>query len=154
MCVNRGILTGACLLTLLLLGAGTKPPDTRPAPTAEKAPMTLTIKDDGRDVAVSVGDVIKVELEFQGGTGYSWYVDGLDETRLTALGVITVDTADKGVVGGPVQGVWSFKAAAPGDTVLRMLYYRVWEKNKSALKSFTVKFHITATRPSGPPSQP
>ena len=109
---------------------------------AKTVGKTLTAEDDGREISVGIGEAFKVELDIQGGTGYDWYVDEPDVNHLQLIDTATVDVSPKGIVGGPVKGVWTFKAVAPGDTSLRMLYYRIWEGKDKAARSFSVKIHI------------
>lgn len=146
MLLYRSAFTRASVLTLLLAlplqAFGAELSHDQSPPSAEKSKMTFTINDNDHSFDVAVSDVIEVKLEFQGGTGYTWNVDDLDDTHLTLIDNITVNAAKEGVVGGPVTGVWCFKAANPGDTVIKMLYYRPWEKKESSLKSFTVRLHI------------
>ncbi len=108
--------------------------------------LELTINDNNREMQVNFGDVLNVELKTQGGTGYSWYIDELDETHLKLINTKTKEITPKNIAGGPVFGIWSFKAIAPGETILRMLCYRVWEGKEYAIKKFEVKLHIAAER--------
>lgn len=105
--------------------------------------MKLTAEDNGREVRTCVGAAISVALKVQGGTGYNWYTDQLDENYLKPAGEYTEDISPKGAAGGPVLGVWCFKAVAPGVTRLRMLYYRAWEGKRHAVKSFEVRLNIS-----------
>jgi len=119
--------------------------DNRSIPAGEDtvtATKTLTMADDGGEFGLSVGEIVKVELESQGGTGFSWYEDGLDERYLKLIKTEPENMAGKGMVGGPVMDVWYYKAVSSGDSVLSMLYYRVWEGSGKAVKKFRVKLHI------------
>ncbi len=91
---------------------------------------------------MGLGTVIRVKLEVHGGTGYGWYTDQLDETRLKPAGNWTEEVSSKKVAGGAVVGVWCFRAAAPGPVRLRMLYYRAWEGRQRAIKVFEVQLNI------------
>lgn len=104
--------------------------------------LELTINDNNREIQINVGEAISVKLKIQGGTGYNWYIDRLDETHLKLVGTETKEISPKNIIGGPVLGILSFKAIAPGDTILRLLYYRVWEGKEHAIKKFEVKLHI------------
>ncbi len=105
--------------------------------------VILHKQDNGREVQVKAGDAIQVELEGAGGTGYWWYVTGLDAARLEVLSEETKAPSDKKLLGGPVTGVWRFKAKEPGKTQLIMKYYRVWEGPEKAADQFSVVLNIT-----------
>ncbi|MGC2423223.1 MAG: protease inhibitor I42 family protein [Nitrospirota bacterium] len=119
--------------------AGINQPTTTNGPKLAKI---LTMADNGNEIRLGPGEIIKVELKVQGGTGYNWHVDGLDESRLKLIGTETREISPRKIVGGPMQGIWSFEAVAPGDTVIRLLYYRIWEGKARAVKKFEVKLHI------------
>ncbi len=114
------------------------------APEAKgpKMAKVLTMDNNGGEASLVHGEMLQVELEITGGTGYDWHVEGLDETHLKFIGKKTRAVTPGNIAGGPVLGVWSFKAAAPGDTVLKMLYYRIWEGSKHPAGRFEVKLHI------------
>ena len=107
----------------------------------------LTADDDGKNIKAAVGDVLRVDLRLQGGTGYNWYPDEINEKLLKLKGTRTRviserNSAGAPAAGGPVLGMWYFQTIAPGDTDIRMLYYRIWEGKESARKSITVHVHI------------
>jgi predicted secreted protein len=47
--------------------------------------------------------------------------------------------------GGPSVWIWTFKAVATGDTVLRLLRYESWIGKEHATERFEVKLHINGT---------
>ncbi|HUJ90151.1 MAG TPA: protease inhibitor I42 family protein [Syntrophorhabdales bacterium] len=104
--------------------------------------VILHKQDSGREVQVKSGDVIQVELDGSGGTGYWWYVTGLDAARAELVSEETKPPSDKKLLGGPVTGIWRFKAKEPGRTDLTMKYYRVWEGPGAAVDQFSVMLNI------------
>jgi predicted secreted protein len=105
--------------------------------------VILQKEDSGREVQAKSGDVIQVELQGAGGTGYWWYVTNLDKTRAEVVSEETKPAlSDKKLVGGPTTGVWRFKAKEPGRTELIMKYYRVWEGPEKAEGQFSVILNI------------
>jgi predicted secreted protein len=122
-----------------------QPPDN--TASSKTAPRILTMEDNGKEIGLGLGETIKVELKFSGGTGYLWYIDALDESHLKLIGeeVKNISPGNPGkrpVLGGPSLSVRTFKAIAPGDTTLRLLEYRVWEGKEHAINKFEVKVHI------------
>lgn len=104
--------------------------------------VILQKEDSGREVEVKSGDVIQIELSGSGGTGYWWYVAGLDAARIELISEETKAPSDKKLMGGPTKGIWRFKAKAPGKTDLVMKYYRVWEGPEKAEDQFSVVLNI------------
>ena len=104
--------------------------------------VILHKQDNRREVQVKSGDVIQVELSGAGATGYWWYVTGLDSARIELLSEETSPPSDKKLLGGPVTGVWRFRAKEPGKTDLTMKYYRVWEGPEKAVDQFSVTLTI------------
>jgi predicted secreted protein len=106
----------------------------------------ITEEDNGREIEVFVGDIIRVDLRFHGGSGYSWYPDLPDSGSLQLIDSRGIDLSEPGMVGGPGMGMWYFKVLKPGNTRLDMLHYRVWEGPKSATKTFNVKLQVIERR--------
>ncbi len=135
------------LATLFILLTGEGKARFHSSPLEAKGPKmanVLTIDNNGGEACLAPGETVKVELKITGGTGYDWHVEGLDETHLKFIGKKTRAVSPGNIAGGPVLGIWSFKAAAPGDTLLKMLYYRIWEGSKHPAGRFEVKLHITS----------
>lgn len=103
--------------------------------------LILRKQDGGKQFTVKTGDAIQVLLEGTGGTGYWWYVQNLDKSHLKLLSEDT-QTASDGRVGGPVVGVWKFQAIQPGETEIRLGYYRSWEGSARAIDHFTIHLNI------------
>ena len=104
--------------------------------------VMLHKEDNGREVQVKSGDVIQVELDGAGGTGYWWYVTRIDAGYMELVSEETNPAADKKLLGGPVKGIWRFKAKGQGRTDLVMKYYRVWEGPEKAENQFSVILNI------------
>jgi predicted secreted protein len=104
--------------------------------------VILHKQDNGRELQMKPGDVIQLELDGAGATGYWWHVTSLDPARLELLSEETNPSADKKLLGGPVRGVWRFKVKESGKTDLSMKYYRVWEGPEKAVDQFSVILDI------------
>ena len=47
-----------------------------------------------------------------------------------------------GRVGGPVLGLWTFRAKEPGTVEIKMDYYRIWEGSAKAIDHFQVRIKV------------
>jgi len=108
-------------------------------------PMVVDFGFNGQRIAIKTGEEIQIELEAIGGTGYSWYLDGLDQTFFQVLteGTKTPEKETERVGGNPVMMFWRLKALKPGTTAVKLDYYRIWEGKGTAAKRFEVEIQIT-----------
>jgi len=105
----------------------------------------LDINSNGKKIELKVGDEIQIELKAMGSAGYAWYFDKLDQDFFDPIGEERKGVAlEKGdVVGTPVVMVWKLRARKPGNSMIRMLYYRLWEGKDKAVNQFEVLVDIT-----------
>lgn len=108
---------------------------------ANEPAVILQKGDNGKEISLKVGEVFEIQLEGVGGTGYGWYVRNLDTRYVDLLGEKT-RAVSEGRLGGPVLGLWTFRAKEPGDTEISMDYYRQWEGIQKAGDHFQVKITI------------
>jgi predicted secreted protein len=134
-----------CLVCIILV---TTIPSTADAMSAfihnpEGKMMTITREDSGKEIRVTVGDIIQVELSGLGSAGYGWHPEQIDRTLLELLSEETQKATGEGRIGAPVKGLWRFKAIKEGQTEIRMLHYRIWEGKEKATDHFYIKVLIT-----------
>ena len=111
--------------------------------TAIENQMTIVTREqNGQQLSVPVGATISVELPFLGSAGYGWYIENLDTDHLELLHEDTRPIGETDKIGGPVLGVWRFRAHRPGITKIKMNYYRAWEGVDTAIDHFTVEIKI------------
>lgn len=103
--------------------------------------LILQKQDSGKEITLKPGQIVQVQLTGIGGTGYWWYVQGPDARHLELVSEKTRVTSDRRV-GGPVLGIWTFRAKEPGITEIKMDYYRTWEGVEKAIEKFRVKVTI------------
>jgi len=103
--------------------------------------VILQKQDSGKEITVKAGQVIQIQVEGMGGTGYWWYVQNLDAGCVELLSEKTRVVSD-GRMGGPVLGLWTFRAKEPGTTEIKMDYYRSWEGSAKAADHFQVTIKI------------
>lgn len=146
--MNKTILiTVGLLISLILAGAVflLSRKIERPMETMKKEGKKIIIskEDINKEITVGVGDVIQIELEAAGATGYWWYIDNLDKEYLNLASEETKQqNADSNLAGAPVMGIWVFKALKAGETEIKMDYYRNWEEKESASDHFLIKLKI------------
>jgi predicted secreted protein len=103
--------------------------------------VVLQKQDSGKEITIKAGQGIQIQLEGLGGTGYWWYVENLDARRMELLSEKTKSVSD-GRVGGPVLGLWTFRAMEPGTVEIKMDYYRIWEGSAKAIDHFQVRIKV------------
>lgn len=112
-------------------------------PHAMVGKVTLDINSNGKKIELRTGDELVIELQVMGGAGYGWYFDGFDSDHFDLIGEETKPVnQEKGIVGAPVLGLWTLRAARPGTGFIRMKYYRVWEGKDSSIRQFEVEVNI------------
>ncbi len=121
------------LITCLMLSQSTL--------LAADATITVTKEQGGREVALKVGNILRIELPGRGGTGYSWLAEDTFAPYLKLMDQATRQVKE-GRLGGPVIQVWRFKAEKPGATEIKMAYYRPWEGVGQAKDHFLIKIRI------------
>ena len=105
--------------------------------------ITLTEKDNGGRVQVSLGSTITIRLEAIPGTGYSWYIKENNEKVLSPLGEPEFEeSTDKKRLGGIEHQIFRFKAVSHGANVLTLHYIRKWEKEKPPEKVYHITIEI------------
>ena len=104
--------------------------------------MVLQGKDSGKEILVKPGAMIQLSLEEQGGSGYVWEFDQLDEQHFEVVKTETNPLAEKNRVGGLILKTWRLKAKKTGETKLSLDYFRLWEGRAKAVNHFSVKVRI------------
>ncbi len=97
----------------------------------------ITRADNGKTVEVARGSEVKVVLESNPTTGYSWQVKEVDTAILKQVGEAQFK-ADSSAIGAGGKETFTFNAASAGQTTLKMEYRRPWEKDVPAAESFAV----------------
>ena len=121
------------LLTFLLLSQS--------ALLAAETTITVTKAQEGREIALKVGNILQIELPGSGGTGYSWLAETTGAPYLKLLDQATRQL-NAGLPGGSVMQIWRFKAEKPGATEISMAYFRPWEGVGTAKDHFRIKLRI------------
>jgi inhibitor of cysteine peptidase len=88
-----------------------------------------------REVTLKTGDELELTLPGNPTTGYTWEKVAGDDKILVQQGDYKY-TPDTKLIGSGGKFVFSFKAVAAGETVLRFQYQRTFEKNIPPVKIF------------------
>jgi inhibitor of cysteine peptidase len=121
-----GVMVGMGLLSACA-GQATPTPSTQP----------LTEWDNGRSVELRVGDKLAVSLEGNPTVGYRWEVDANNAAILQPNGEPQYAPGSGGVRGGG-KFTLRFIAVRAGQTDLKLLYRRPFEKVAPPAKRFQV----------------
>jgi predicted secreted protein len=104
--------------------------------------VKLSKGDNGKEITIKIGDVLQIELERSGGTGYEWYLDRSYEKYFELMREDTETRQSRGLVGTPVVRTWKLRAVEQGKTDIRLSLYREWEGKDKAVETFRIKVRI------------
>ena len=94
----------------------------------------------GETISVETGDTLEVMLEGNPTTGYTWEVKWLDPAviKQAQSDFISGSTG----LGSAGSQIFRFEAIASGETVLKLIYKRPFEKSMMPLKDFKVTISV------------
>ena len=107
----------------------------------DQAPLTLTEEQNGGTVALKVNDLVRVQIDGNPTTGFTWETENLDASLLAQVGK-TEFTRNSNLVGAGGTFTFTFKALKAGVTHLRLIYHRTFEKNTPPAQIFDVTVDI------------
>ena len=112
----------------------------------------VTAADNGRQVTLRRGEQLQVVLSDNAGTGYSWEIEHNDAALLTPEGQETRQDPGPptspgsprpvGVVGGPMEVRFLFRALGKGNGELRLRHWRPWEGPRSVDRRFRLVLRV------------
>ena len=147
---------------------GTQPPPTDavvppPAPAvAEAAPREtsppaapetpVVVQPVAGTTILAVGQVLEIALEGNASTGYAWEFvsDGAPQlqrvVRAAPVAPANAAAATEGprMVGSPSTSRWQFRATEPGETEVKLVYRRPWEKDRAPEREAAYKVVVQA----------
>jgi predicted secreted protein len=97
-----------------------------------------------REVSVPMGQLLRVELQANAGTGYVWQCREPADGAVRSVGSPSSRPIDRGVMGGRVMWILSFRPVRPGDCELLFELVRPWEQGVAPAKTASVMVHVTA----------
>ena len=102
-----------------------------------EAAVRLSEGDAGGTVELRVGDTMEVVLEGNPTTGFLWETAAVDASVLKQLGEPGFEPYTS-LIGSGGKFTFRFEAVASGQTLLRLVYHRPWEKDVPPEKTFEV----------------
>ena len=95
----------------------------------------------GREVALQVGQTLKVSLSENASTGYQWSISPEVKNKLTPVLREREETveAPNGPPGKPGVRQLYFEAVAAGTADLEIHYRRSWERDKPPARTFKLR---------------
>jgi len=131
------------------LGCKSKDADTHPdAAQVIDVNTTESAAVSRKTAQVYVGEIFRVRLPSQGGTGFTWSVEGADTNIVTLVWRGVEHATDKKSgkpttqPGGPTFEVFDLKALRAGETKVEFVYTRPWERNVAPMKRFTLMVDV------------
>jgi len=103
--------------------------------------LELTAEDAGTTQALKGGQELAVTLGANPSTGYNWEIDGELPAQLEQLGEPEF-AAESQLAGAPGSQTWRFRAAAEGEGVLRLKYWRSFEPTVPPVATFEVTVEV------------
>ncbi len=111
------------------------------SPKTVEMTTELTEEQNGGVVALIVNDSVRVKLDGNITTGFSWEVENLDANLLAQIGVAEY-TSNSNLAGSGGTFALTFKALNVGVTHLHLIYHRPFEKNVPPAQVFDVTVDI------------
>lgn len=103
----------------------------------------LTAEDNNNTFTQQVGDLIELQLEVKGSTGYDWYFSGLDTEYFEEVtSGARILTPMIGGAGAPVLGYWQIKLKKAGTATIKMKNYQVWIGESSSIDEYIITLQI------------
>jgi inhibitor of cysteine peptidase len=103
--------------------------------------IKLGLGDNGSQKKLDNGQMLVITLEANPTTGYTWEVAELNANVLRQLGTIEFHPDSNKIGSGGVQTL-RLEAVNVGQTYLKLVYHRPWEKDVEPLKNFSLQVVI------------
>lgn len=103
--------------------------------------LDINEEQNGGIVAMIVDDVVRIQIEGNPTTGFTWEPENLDTRLLAQIGERKF-TPNNHLQGGEGVFAFTFKALKPGVTHLRLIYHRTFEKDIPPARVFDVVVDI------------
>jgi inhibitor of cysteine peptidase len=133
-------------LCVLLLSASCCTGGTAKAPAGSGAvaPVKLGAKDNATNVLLRVGQQVSVVLDSNPTTGYQWAIENTPAVCIAQVGESTYTSAPNpsGMKGVGGTEKWVFEGKSPGQTKLKLKYWRSFEPTAAPASTFEVNVQV------------
>ncbi|MGE5204696.1 MAG: protease inhibitor I42 family protein [Chlamydiota bacterium] len=102
--------------------------------------IQISSADNGKSLAVRVGDELAISLPENPTTGYRWQVDSSGSSLILEKDDFALP--GKVQMGSGGTRLLTFRAAAAGHASLQLGSRRPWEEDKPALQSFSLSIQV------------
>ncbi len=111
----------------------------KPAPRPIRIDETFS----GGSLELTGGDTLIVTLKSNPSTGYLWKVVTMDTSLMQNLEHVYIPKkVRRGIVGSGGTDVFLFEARRAGNTSLKLIYHRPWEKETAPAEEFNILLKI------------
>ncbi len=98
-------------------------------------------EDNGSKINLKKSQKLKIILESNLSTGYSWEIEDFNKEVLKQEGEIEYKTESDLIGSGGIQ-IIEFESVKKGETGVKLVYHRPWEKDVKPNKVYTVKIEV------------
>jgi inhibitor of cysteine peptidase len=103
--------------------------------------IKLGMGDNGSQIKLNTGQMLVIILEANPTTGFTWKVAELNANVLRQVGEIEFHPESNKLGSGGVQTL-CIESVNVGQTSLKLVYHRPWEKDMEPLKTFSLQVVI------------
>lgn len=93
-------------------------------------------------IEVAAGREFKVTLASNATTGYHWELAAPLDEAIVKLVNSEYQAPKTGLIGSGGHEIWTFRAVARGQTVIKLKYVRPWEKEAAPAETATYKVTV------------
>ncbi len=105
-------------------------------------PVRLYQIDSGRTIKVGPGDTLEIVLDANPTTGYQWKALPWDTEVIEQIDKPVYKSKSE-AIGSGGELTFYFKALSTGETALKFIYFRAFEKDVPPIKSFKVTIVVS-----------
>lgn len=98
-------------------------------------------EDNGSKINLKKSQKLKIILESNLSTGYSWEIEDFNKEVLKQEGEIEYKT-ESDLIGSEGIQIIEFESVKKGETEVKLVYHRPWEKDVKPNKVYTVKIEV------------
>lgn len=104
--------------------------------------LNISQKDNGKTFTLFKKDSLRISLESNPTTGFSWAISNNDTTLMQQLRKSDFESKSKNL-GAQGKQIFHFQPKALGETIIKLIYRRPWETDKAPIDTFQVVIKIT-----------